>query len=240
MIEKEMTALRKQLAAAAPRELPYDEPAFLEAAGRVKGIGRTMLGRDRLWIFWQAARNVALLEGAAAEVGTFRGGTAYFIASSLLEHAGHEVRMEVIDTFEGHPSGRISEHDSDIHREAGLFTETSYEDVAAYLSVFGLVTVHKGEFAKVKPTLADQRYRLVHVDTDLYEPTLDCLDYFGNRLVDGGVIVVDDYIGSDAGGVRPAVDRFLTATDRFDTWNPNTKQLVLVKRAIRPASLLRP
>jgi len=228
-LEKEVAVLRKRSDAQQPRERPYDDRAFLDVAGRVKGTGRTMLGRDRLWIFWQAVGNVAALGGAAAEVGTYRGGTAYFIASTFVERTGGEVPMEVIDTFAGHPSERLTEHDGDVHRDATLFTETSYEDVAEYLSPFERLTVHRGEFKAVKPALPEQGYRLVHVDTDLYEPTTDCLGYFGERLVEGGVIVVDDYIGSDAHGVRPAVDEYLAAHSGFQAWNPNTKQIVLVK-----------
>jgi hypothetical protein len=162
-------------------------------------------------------------------VGSYRGGTAFFIASSFVARTGAEVRMEVIDTFEGHPAERVTEHDGEIHRDPSLFKDTSYEDVAEYLSQFVKLTVHKGEFKEVKPTLREQRYRLVHVDTDLYEPTSDCLGYFGDRLIEGGVVVVDDYVASDARGVRPAVDEYLAAHAGFQTWNPNTKQIVLVR-----------
>jgi hypothetical protein len=228
-LEKEVALLRKRAGASGLHPRPYDDRAFLDVAGLVKGKGRTMLGRDRLWIFWQAVGNVAALDGAAAEIGTYRGGTAYFIASSFVERTGSEVPMEVIDTFEGHPAERLTDHDGDTHRDPALFKDTSYENVKEYLSPFERLTVHKGEFKSVKPTLPDQQYRLVHVDTDLYEPTSDCLDYFGDRLVHGGVIVVDDYVASDARGVRPAVDEYLAAHAGFQAWNPNTKQIVLVR-----------
>ncbi|MFW5652494.1 MAG: TylF/MycF/NovP-related O-methyltransferase [Planctomycetota bacterium] len=41
--------------------------------------------------------------------------------------------------------------------------------------------------------LADRRYRFVHIDVDVYEPTLACLEFFWPRLSPGGAIVIDDY-----------------------------------------------
>lgn len=49
------------------------------------------------------------------------------------------------------------------------------------------------------------RYRFVHLDVDLYQPTRDGLDYFYPRLVPGGIIVCDDY---DWPGARKAIEEF--------------------------------
>ena len=46
------------------------------------------------------------------------------------------------------------------------------------------------------PTLPESVYRLVHIDTDLDPPTLACLEYFGERMASGAVIVIDDYESS--------------------------------------------
>lgn len=204
---------------------------FLALAGDAKRYRRSMLTKGRLWTLWEAVQNVADLDGAAAEVGTYRGGSARFIAAALEATLGHEVPVEVIDTFEGHPQDRLSEHDSTAHKDPILFTDTSYEDVAAYLSPWTRITVHKGEFSRVAPHLPEQRYRLVHVDVDLYEPMLACLHYFGPRLVPGGVIVLDDFGSPGCPGVDRAAEEFLAADSSFRTWIPRAKQLVLERRA---------
>ncbi len=49
------------------------------------------------------------------------------------------------------------------------------------------------------------RYRFVHVDVDLYQPTLDSFEYFWPRLVPGGTMVCDDY---NWPGAKRAVETF--------------------------------
>jgi hypothetical protein len=188
-----------------------------------------MLARKRLWTLWQCVGNVAPLEGAAAEVGAYQGGSAYFIAASFSARVGREVPLEVVDTVSGHPPDKLTDHDSPIHADPTKFASTSYESVVDYLSPFEQVTVHEGDFSSIAPQLPDRSYRLVHVDVDLYVPALECLRYFGPRLVQGGIVVLDDYGKPSCPGIRRAAEEYL-ADGGFQTWNPLTRQLVLVKR----------
>jgi hypothetical protein len=64
---------------------------------------------------------------------------------------------------------------------------------------------------------------------DLYVPALECLNYFGPRLVQGGIVVLDDYGKPTCPGIRRAAEEFLAAGG-FQAWNALTRQLVLVKR----------
>ena len=187
-----------------------------------------MLPQKRLWTLWQCVANVVLLDGHVAEVGTYRGGSAYFIAASFVKRLGHEVPMDVIDTFEGHPAEKLSETDSAIHSDGSKFLSTSYESVVDYLSPFEHLTVRRGEFSAVAARLPERTYRLVHVDVDLYVPALDCLRYFGPRLVRGGIVLLDDYGAAACPGIRQAADEYL-ADGGFQTWDTRSRQLVLVK-----------
>ena len=53
----------------------------------------------------------------------------------------------------------------------------------------------------------------VHLDVDLYAPTLASLEYFVPRLVDGGVIICDDYGAPLFPGAHRAWDRFCARHD---------------------------
>jgi hypothetical protein len=203
-------------------------PAFFALADPVVESKRTLLGYDRLYVFWQAIRNVAGVPGEAAEIGSFRGGSACFVASAFVEVTGEEVPMHVFDTFEGHPEQAITEHDP--FHTAGQFSATSFDDVCAYLSAFRLLQVYKGDVSASLPRLQEAAYRLVHIDTDLYQPTSACLDYFGRRMSPGGVIVIDDYASQKCAGVRKAVVEYMERSDEFDAWDMRTEQLMIVKR----------
>ena len=54
----------------------------------------------------------------------------------------------------------------------------------------------------------ERTYRFLHIDVDLYQPTLDSLAYFYPRVVSGGVIVLDDYGFVTCPGARRAADEF--------------------------------
>jgi macrocin-O-methyltransferase TylF-like protien len=203
-------------------------PAFFELADPVVLSKRTLLGYDRLYVFWQAIHNLVGVPGEVAEIGSYRGGSAYFIASVFGAVTDAPVPFHVFDTFEGHPANAISERDP--NHKPGFFNATSYDDVLAYLSPFAGVQIHKGDVLDTLGGLDESSYRLVHIDTDLYLPTKACLEYFGPRLAPGGVFVLDDYASRKCEGVRTAVGEYLSETDAFQVWDLRTEQLMLVKR----------
>jgi O-methyltransferase len=206
---------------------PQGDDSFYRLARPVLEAGRTLLKHDRLYVLWLAARNVYHMELAAAEVGSYRGGSAYFLASAFRAMAGKELPLHVFDTFEGHPEKADPEFDP-VHKP-GMFSDTDYEEVKAYLERFTQVEIHKGEFSESVNSLPDKAFGLVHIDVDIYRSTLDCLDYFGARLASGGVMVVDDYGSAKCPGVNSAISEYLRRENRFQVWQMQTEQLVLVK-----------
>lgn len=210
-------------------QLPHrPDDAFFELADTVIPTKLTLLGYDRLYVLWQAVRNLTAVPGAVAEIGTFRGGSAFFIASAFQTLANEPVSMQVFDTFEGHPEAAVSEDDP--FQTAGQFARTSMERVQKLLSAFPDVQVQKGDISALLPLPAESVYRLVHIDVDLYAPMLSCLEYFGARMSPGGVIVVDDYASTKCPGVPKAVSEYLAGRADFQVWDLRTEQLVLVKR----------
>jgi hypothetical protein len=202
---------------------------FFALADEVVAAGRTLLGYDRLYGLWQALRNVANVPGAAAEIGSFRGGSAFFLAAGLEAVTGEEVPLHVFDTFEGHPSAALSTHDG--NHTAGQFGETSVDEVTAYLSRFARTRIHRGDVLLTLPDLDDVPFRLVHIDTDLYLPTRTCLEYFGPRLQPGAVVVLDDYSADKCPGVRAALVEYLERhDDDYHVWDVRTEQLMLARR----------
>jgi O-methyltransferase len=228
-VRRDVSAIRKRIER---RGVVVDvgDAEFRKLAEEVVSLKRTMLREDRLWILWQATQNAAPVTLAAAEVGTFRGGSAYFIAAALRHARGEEVHIDVIDTFEGHVAGSVTALDHETHSAPGKFRDTSFDDVVAYLSPFARTVVHKGDFESVAPELAESHsYGFVHIDVDLYEPALASLRWFGERVPVGGVIVVDDFGAPKCPGIKSATDQFRAEMPQFHAWHPHTEQLVLAK-----------
>lgn len=68
-----------------------------------------------------------------------------------------------------------------------------YATVASRFSEYPEITLVKGWIPEVLNKLPETKWSYVHIDVDLYEPTMACLNYFYPRLVRGGVILNDDF-----------------------------------------------
>ncbi len=88
------------------------------------------------------------------------------------------------------------------------FNDTAHDAVAAYLGRFPNVEIHPGRIQDTAAGVAGKTFSFVHLDVDLYEPTLFALRFFDSRLADGGIIVVDDFASLTCPGVQQAVNEF--------------------------------
>ncbi|MBI5928577.1 MAG: class I SAM-dependent methyltransferase [Chloroflexi bacterium] len=208
--------------------LSIEDELFYQIACPVIKEGRTLLGYDRLYVLWQAVKNTSSLQQITAELGSYRGGSAYFLATALKVLNNSERPVHIFDTFKGHP-------DTDVYRKEmshkpGLFSDTDYESVKQYLSDFQHLHIHQGDIYDTLKDLPEMNYGLVHLDVDVFETTLDCLRYFGQRLVSKGMMVLDDYRSPNCPGIAHAIDIFLAEqAGHFESWFFRTEQLILVK-----------
>lgn len=206
------------------REAHGGDP-YLEAyqrARRLSGSSDNLFKQNRFFTLVQMVDRM-LAEGPAgdvAECGCWKGHSTYLVAERLAA-AGWGGRFFVFDSFEGGLSDkvaadRIGGGDTDPAKTEAQKKHfaSSFDGVAALLRPFPFVTLHKGWIPQVFDDvagLAERRFALVHVDVDLYEPTRDSLAFFGPRMCDGGLIVIDDYGSANFPGSRVAVDEYRAA-----------------------------
>ena len=205
------------------------EAGFAETAGVVIDEGRTLLHYNRLLILWQAVKNTFPLRQAVAEVGSYRGGSARFLALAFA-HFGAHPPIHIFDTFSGHPNQVHA--DKDGPHAVGLFSDTSLADVSAYLAGSPNIVIHDGRFEERCETVADQRFALVHIDVDIFASTVSCLEFFWPRLLPNGVIVIDDYGFTTCRGLKEAVDQFIAGEDSCRGWYMHTGQFVVEKVSV--------
>jgi O-methyltransferase len=211
---------------------------FYDVAKPVIQSGKTLLDYDRLYVLWNSVQYVIsnvmeynrhMKPLPIAEIGSYKGGSAYFLANAFKNLSGAEVPVHIFDTFEGHPA-RLTKDDP-FHIEGG-FSDTSEEEVKSYLSVFKSLEVHKGEVSASVKTLPEMTFGLVHIDVDTYLSTLDCLEYFGARLAPGGVLVMDDFNAPKCPGVKKAVMEYLKKNQGSRVGFVQPEQLVLFKNKL--------
>lgn len=160
--------------------------------------GNTLVDMPRLLKIEEFMLETHALAGIIAEVGVYRGGTARWICSRTVD------KVLLFDTFEGMPE--VS--DKDLHHK-GDFKDTSMEHVTGLLKNFSNYSIYKGIFPKANAEYANlYRYRLVHLDVDIYPSVKDCLMFFLARMVPGGIIILDDYNEPNCPGAKLAADEF--------------------------------
>jgi predicted O-methyltransferase YrrM len=205
-------------------------PGFGPIAAQVRSDGRVGMHFDRLYTLWQAAQQ-APADRPIVEVGTYRGGSAKFLAESFAAR-GMAPRFYVCDTFSGH--ARVDPVlDTAKHRDGSKFRDTSAEDVRDYLTAYSNVNLVVGDIIETAPVhLAGvPEFALVHIDVDVYPPTEFCLRFFAPRLARGAWIVIDDYGFRTCPGAKKAVDDFVAAHPAFSLLHLLSGQAVLFRAA---------
>jgi hypothetical protein len=180
--------------------LYYDEPGkscILDLIHKIKAQTTMLLSDDESYQLFMAVRNTQKLSGDIAEVGVYRGGSARLIC----EAKGDRV-LHLFDTFEGLPE--IGKVDHPLFRK-GKYA-ASLEEVRHFLQGYTNVYFYKGLFPGTAKLVEDKRFSIVHLDADLYESTLDCLQFFYPRMTQGGVLMAHDF--NLPHGVRKAFVEF--------------------------------
>ena len=172
----------------------------------LKKLERTYRDKVRFYTFWlqiERLKNEKIL-GAFAELGVFQGETANII------HEMDTTRMlHLFDTFEGFDKqDLLLENSTEDKFSTSNFSNTSLEEVKKYIDGNENVHFHPGYFPESAKNLNKTNYAFVHLDADLYKPTLAALNYFYPKLSVGGVIIIHDY-NHTWDGLRKAIDEFV-------------------------------
>ena len=150
------------------------------------------------YTLYSSVKAVNNLSGSMAEVGVYRGGSAKLIAENK-----NDKNFYLFDTFEGLP--KTTQKDE---VKAGWLSNTSLDSVKQYLSNYENLFFYVGYFPQTARNLTSEKFCLVHLDTDLYQSTLDSLEFFWPKMVKGGRIISHDYNASNIGGVKQAFEEF--------------------------------
>lgn len=175
----------------------------------------------------QQALQVSSLRGEAAEVGVYKGGTAKIMAKAM---PGRTVNL--FDTFEGMPeTSKFDVPKRGKGHQPGDFSDTSLEAVNEYLQGYN-VHFWPGVFPDSARLLPDDtEFVLVHVDVDIYESTKAVCEFFWPRLVDGGIMVFDDYNAPRCPGTNKAVNKFFDGVAEIETSGRNNRYGTRVVKA---------
>lgn len=139
------------------------------------------------------------ITGSIAECGVYKGKLSKFLHEILPDR-----KLFLFDTFRGFDV-RDSEADSD-----NRFQDTSDESVLHHIGDSNNIVIRKGYFPETAAGLEEERFALVMIDFDKYEPTMAALEFFYPRTNKNGFIFVHDYSNPESDwACSKALDAFL-------------------------------
>ncbi len=191
------------------------ESSYLRAMRVTSSRPWPVLRRARFRTLVNMLSETSSLAGAIAECGCFRGLSSYLMCSTLRTRSPgfRGGGYHIFDSFQGLSAPTL---DDDVPPEfkgakriramcvEGAFV-ASLDSVRRNLAEFPDIEFHPGWIPLTFQGLPERKYRFVHVDVDLYDPTIESFDYFHPRLAAGGILVSDDYGWP---GARRAIEEF--------------------------------
>lgn len=168
--------------------------AYLGRFGERKGFNT-----HRRWMLKQLLQFAEPVKGDTAECGVFQGSSSWLICGLGRQH-------HLFDSFEGLSPPEAADG---TYWSAGTF-EVPETVVRDNLREFAdRITLYKGWIPERFNEVAGRNFAFVHIDVDLYQPTLDSIAFFYPRLSPGAVLLCDDYGCGTCPGATKAIDEYL-------------------------------
>ncbi len=202
-----------------------EDKDFLEIWDACKAY--TMTSFERGLALFRSIRYVCRrpVPGNFVECGVWRGGSAMIAAKTLLLYGGGDRKIFLFDTFDGmtepgpedkdwrgNDAARLMDEDRGNREDSLMWAVASLEDVTRNMEKTGydpaLIHYIKGDVAKTLQRTRTGNIAVLRLDTDFYDSTLVELRELYPRLIQHGVLIIDDY--GHWQGARAAVDEFFS------------------------------
>ena len=167
---------------------------------------------------YELYRSIVSLPGQILEFGIFKGASFIRLAAyrEILESQASR-KLIGFDIFGKFP---VPEDSADqafvtnfVHAAGDGISQAQFETVLAYKNITnyeliaGDILQTLPEYVETRPEL---RIALLHIDVDVYNASQCILENLFDRVVPGGIVMLDDYASAE--GETRAVDEFLAGT----------------------------
>ncbi|MBN8889471.1 MAG: hypothetical protein BGP12_10650 [Rhodospirillales bacterium 70-18] len=212
-----------------------DDPRFRRAHARGWNSGHKKVRHidDNRWIvhvaLW-AAQQAARLEGDFVECGVDTGMLSLAICDQL-DFATQDRDFWLFDTFKGIPEAQMSEaerggvaawHNRESYEECYETAQANFAPWPRCRLVRGMVPETLAAFPE------GRRVAYLSIDMNIVLPEIAAIEFFWDRLVPGGIVLLDDYGWSTHTAQKQAFDAF-AAAHGVSILNVPTGQGILVK-----------
>jgi len=189
-----------------------DDPLYMRCLALAEG--RTLVTEEKLANLYLLLRNhlPQLESGHIVEFGTYRGGSALFMAA-LADELLPGCRVYGFDSFAGMPP---TDRAVDLHQE-GDFADVDLAELRGFAAAKGLRNIEfvPGLFEDSFPGAAAAvgRIALCHIDCDIRAAVAYAYDASRSLMVTGGYWVFDDPLVASCVGATEAVEELVIQRD---------------------------
>ena len=149
-----------------------------------------------------------------------------------MAEANPDAPLHLFDSFEGlsqpDKSDMTSRKDKRTWEKGDLSTpeDTARQTLKDFLNIH----FHKGWIPERFPDVAEEKFRLVHIDVDLYQPTMDSLLFFYPRMSHKGIIILDDYGSTICPGAHKAANEFMSDKPEYIIHLSTMQGIIIIDR----------
>jgi len=172
---------------------------------------------SKILVHYELYKRVAGLPGAIVECGVFKG-VSLTLFTELRELVEHATSRKIVgfDTFDRFPDTSFpadKEFREKFISAAGSqsISKGQLTEVLTRKRLYTNIELVEGDITETLPRYVrdhpELRIALLNLDTDIYEPAVTILEYLYPRIVDGGILLLDDY-GVTVGETKAVDDYF--------------------------------
>ncbi len=176
-------------------------------------------------------------KGCVVECGVWRGG----MSASMAEVFGNDRTYYLFDSFEGLPDAKEIDGKEALQWQKdknapnyfnNCTAEIEFARKAMSLSKADKVEIIKGWFNETLPTAKiNEPIAVLRLDGDWYDSTMDCMENLYPKVIEGGLVLMDDYYFWD--GFSKAIHDYLSKNKlpvRINQWS-NSNLYYIVKKS---------
>jgi O-methyltransferase len=190
-----------------------DDPAFIEAYRRGMATGHRFSGE--LHVEWRvytacwAAYLAKDLDGDFVELGVNTGIFSAAICSYIDFNRFSAKHFYLLDTFAGFPTDLLlpEELAAKVDENAEDYFD-SYDLVRNTFAEYPNVVLVKGRIPETLPLVPSEKIAYLCIDLNATVPERAALEFFWDKVVPGGIILLDDYGYSGHDAQRRSFDAF--------------------------------
>jgi O-methyltransferase len=175
-------------------------------------IGRAKGSKDDIHIEWRvhiaiwAAQHAMRIPGDLVECGVNTGILSLAICNYL---DLKEKSMYLFDTYEGIPVSQMNEHEKLMRvRENENLYEPCFEVAKKNFSPFPNVHLIKGIVPDSLKLVDIKCVSYLHLDMNIVYPEIEAINFFWDKISQGGIILLDDYGWAPYVAQQKAMDEF--------------------------------